>query len=161
MDELKMKTCCFTGHRDIPSDMIPKLTLMLRSELTDLIESGYCCFCAGGALGFDTIAAQTVLDLKKTYPHIKLILVLPCETQAKSWNTDDRRIYEDIKSKADEVIYTSREYYRGCMHKRNRHLVNCSRVCVCYLKKSSGGTAYTVDYARKKGCSVRNIAEYI
>ena len=46
-------------------------------ELLSRENSGYLYFGAGGALGFDTLAAQTVLDLKKDYPQIKLILVLP------------------------------------------------------------------------------------
>ena len=47
------------------------------------------------------------------------------------------------------------------MHRRNRHLVDNSGVCVCYLTKNSGGTAYTVNYAKKQGINVFNIAENI
>lgn len=127
--------------------------------LESLIEYGYCFFAAGGALGFDTIAAQTVLELKKQHPQIKLILVLPCLSQTKSWSDTDKQIYEQIKGQADKVVYTSQEYTQGCMHKRNRHLVDNSSVCVCYLSKTSGGTAYTVEYARSKGLRIINIAE--
>ena len=74
-------------------------------------------FGAGGALGFDTLAAQCVLSLKKQYPHIKLILVLPCITQTKGWSKDDIATYEEIKSQADKVVYTSYDYFRGCMLK--------------------------------------------
>ena len=70
-------------------------------------------------------------------------------------------IYEDIKSKADKVVYTSQEYTRGCMHKRNRHLVDNSSACIAYLTESKGGTAYTVDYAKKNGLTVFNIAELL
>lgn len=49
----------------------------------------------------------------------------------------------------------------GCMHRRNRHLVDNSGVCVCYLTRNSGGTAYTVNYAKKQGVNVFNIAENI
>ena len=44
------------------------------------------------------------------------------------------------------------------MHKRNRHLVDNSSVCVCYLNKENGGTAYTVRYAGKKGLEIINLA---
>ena len=43
--------------------------------------------------------------------------------------------------------------------KRNRHLVDHSGVCVAYLTESRGGTAYTVDYARKNGVPVINLGE--
>lgn len=140
---------------------IKEIMVQLNNELIKLIERGYRYFCAGGALGFDTIAAQAVLHLKEQYPHIKLILVLPCSTQSKGWNTEGQATYENIKKKADKVVYTSEEYVRGCMHKRNRHLVDNSSICICYLDKPSGGTAYTVDYAKKHGRSVINIADLV
>ena len=110
-------------------------------------------------MGFDTLAAQTVLDLKTDYPQIKLILVLPCLSQTDSWSSEDKDKYEYIKANADKVVYTSREYTKGCMHKRNRHLVDNSSACVCYLTEKTGGTAYTVEYANSKGLFVINTAE--
>ena len=65
-----------------------------------LSEQSY--FGAGGALGFDTIAAFTVLKLKESYPDIRLILVLPCLAQTRGWSREDVEKYEDIKSKADK-----------------------------------------------------------
>ena len=56
------------------------------------------------------------------------------------------------------MVYTAQQYARGCMHKRNRHLVDNSSVCVCYLNRESGGTAYTVDYAEKQGLEIINLA---
>ena len=103
--------------------------------------------------------AIELLDLKIDYPQIKLILVLPCVSQADAWSSEDRGRYEYIKAKADKVVYISREYTRGCMHERNRHLVDNSSVCVCYLTEQTGGTAYTVNYAAEKGLYVFNIAE--
>ena len=135
------------------------LARRIKTILVDLIENGYRYFGAGGALGFDTLAAQTVLDLKARYPHIKLILVLPCLSQADSWSSHDQEVYEYIKAAADKVVYTSREYSKGCMHKRNRHLVDNSSACVCYLTEKTGGTAYTVEYANRMNLFVINIAE--
>ena len=116
-------------------------------------------FGAGGALGFDTIAAFAVLKLKECYPDIRLILVLPCFSQTRGWSQEDIEIYDDIKQKADKVVYTSQEYTRGCMHKRNRHLVDNSSACISYLTENKGGTFYTVNYAKSKGVEVINIAE--
>lgn len=155
---MKNITCCFTGHRNIPVQKRKAVVQRLKTELSALINNGYQFFKAGGALGFDTIAAQMVLDLKEKYPHIKLILVLPCNNQTSGWTETDKRIYDYIKSRADKVVYTSREYCRGCMHKRNRYLVDNSSVCICYLTEDSGGTAYTVNYAKSKDLTIINIA---
>ena len=158
---LKRYTVCFTGHRKMPPEQMDTLARQLKEELTNLIKNGYIYFGAGGALGFDTLAAQTVLELKRNYPHIKLILVLPCLSQTRGWSAVDVEIYENIKRKADKVVYTSQEYTRGCMHKRNRHLVDNSSVCVCYLTEGTGGTAYTVDYAKKNNLTVINLGETV
>lgn len=153
------KTCCFTGHRNIPAEQRSQIVEKLEKELIRQIERGYMYFGTGGALGFDTIAAQTVLRLKTRYPFIKLILVLPCVTQSQGWGKEDQVIYELIKSHADKVVYTSKAYTNGCMFKRNRHLVDHSSLCICYMTKKTGGTAYTVAYVEKQGKAVINIAE--
>ena len=127
--------------------------------LIEAIEQGYRYFGAGGALGFDTLAAQTVLELRSEYPDIKLILVLPCENQARGWKQADIEEYERVKAAADKVVYTSKDYFNDCMHKRNRHLVDNSSLCICYLTEQSGGTAYTVNYAQSQGLIIINVAE--
>ena len=161
MLDLMVQTCCFTGHRVIPSGEKETIRNLLETAIEKAIQDGYRFFRTGGALGFDTLAAQTVLTLKQQYPHIRLILVLPCINQANGWKQADIDEYERIKSLADKVVYTSTEYTYGCMHKRNRHLVDNSSLCICYLTKLSGGTAYTVRYAESKGVYVRNIANTI
>ena len=128
--------------------------MKLEETIIGLIEQGVQFYGAGGARGFDTLAAQIILNLTSRYPYIKLILVLPCLTQTRGWSAGDVAEYERIKALADKVVYTSQEYTKGCMFKRNRHLVDHSSVCVCYLTKPSGGTAYTADYARKQGLKV-------
>ena len=45
------------------------------------------------------------------------------------------------------------------MHRRYRHLVDHSGVCVCYLNRDSGGTAYTVRYAKEKGLEIVNLVQ--
>ena len=102
---------------------------------------------------------MTVLELRKKHPQIKLIMVLPCKEQAERWSEKDKQTYAYILSNADKKVYTSEHYHSGCMHKRNRHLVDSSGVCICYLTDSKGGTAYTVDYAKQKGLKIINIAD--
>lgn len=156
---MQAKTCCFTGHRDIPESRKAEIVIKLEKTIVSLIQSGYLYFGVGGALGFDTVCAQTVLRLRKSYPQIKLILVLPCLSQADRWAPSDKATYQEIMDQADKVVYTSQEYTRDCMFKRNRHLVSYSSVCICYLTRRYGGTAYTVDYARKHGLRIINLAE--
>ena len=76
-------TCCFTGHRNIPIDEYEKIEKRLEEEGVNLIHQGVKDFWAGGALGFDTMAALMVLKLKKDFPHIRLLLALPCPEQVQ------------------------------------------------------------------------------
>ena len=69
---IKDKTCCFSGHRIISNNDYGKVYNDTKKAVISLIEKGVIYYGAGGALGFDTLAAQVVLDLKKEYPQIKL-----------------------------------------------------------------------------------------
>ncbi len=154
MDQRK-RTCCFTGHRVIASADLPMLRPRLREEILALYAEGVRNFGAGGALGFDMLAAEEVLALRGSEcPEIRLILVLPCRNQADRWSAADRAHYGAILGAADKIVYTSEAYFNGCMQKRNRHLVDCSGYCIAYLTHDFGGTAYTVRYAMEEGLKV-------
>ena len=154
----RMQTCCFTGHRHLPPEEQAEIANRLERVISALYQKGIRYYGAGGALGFDALAARTVIRLRENCPGMKLILVLPCLTQTKGWPAADVKEYERIKALADKVVYTSQEYTKGCMHRRNRHLVDHSSVCVCYFTKKDGGTAYTVRYAKEHSLEIINIA---
>ena len=135
----------------MPHENTQHIQARLRDEILKLIQTGVLFFGTGGALGFDTLAALTILELKQMYPKIKLILVLPCKDQTRNWKQKDIDIYTYIKNQADKVVYTSEVYSSGCMYKRNRHLVDHSGYCIYYLLRDTGGTAYTVRYAKENG----------
>ena len=154
------KIVCFTGHRTIPQTERAELKRRLRQETVRQIEGGATVFRAGGALGFDTMAAQTVLELRKKYPQIELELILPCPDQTAHWSAQDIRVYEEIREQADRVIYTSPFYFNGVLQLRNRKLVEGADVCVAYLTDSlthGGGTAYTILHALNAGAELVNL----
>ena len=156
---MKEKTCCFTGHRELPEEQLPQLRNALFKVIVRLAAQGVTRFACGGALGFDTLAAQMVLVVKEAFPQIELLLVLPCKTQDKYWPKEDQEIYREILARADRVVFVSETYIQGCMQKRNRLLVEGSSVCVCYCTKKQGGTVYTLNYAQQKGLKVIHLAE--
>lgn len=156
MKDSKAHTCCFTGHRKISTNKFLEISIRVKYEIEQLINNEVIYFGAGGALGFDTIAALAVLELKEIYPFIKLILVLPCVNQTKSWDKKSTELYVKIMNGADKITYISKEYTPNCMLRRNRHLVEHSSHCICYYDGSSGGTAYTVAYAKEKGLKIVN-----
>ena len=156
---MEITTVCFTGHRNIDKKDAFLIPSELKKVLESLISQGARRFKAGGAMGFDTVAALCVLELKEKYPDITLELMLPCRDQTRGWNDDCQKVYEYIRAHSSRVEYVTDSYTNWCMHERNRRLVNGSQVCIAYLTESRGGTAYTYAYALEKGLEVINIAE--
>lgn len=156
----RAQTCCFTGHRVFRAGEQPAVQDALEACVCRLYrEHGVRYFGAGGALGFDMLAAETVLRLRDgPLSALRLILVLPCADQADRWRTADRAKYELLKERADKTVVLAGGYAPGVMQARNRYLVEHSGWCVCYQYKAKGGTAYTVDYARRLGLPVFNCA---
>jgi len=157
--ENNTKSVCFTGHRKMKTS--PKLEKTLADTLKELIEKeNVTTFYAGGAVGWDTICAKTVIRLKKEYPFIKLALILPCpaEEQTKLWSEDNKTLYYKILNHADSVECVSGKYFTGCMKLRNERLVLLSDICVCYFDGSSkSGTSQTVRIATECGLQIINL----
>ena len=151
----KLKVACFSGHRKLPNNL-EELKTDLDKAIISLIERGVVFFGNGGALGFDQLAANIVLKMKEDYPHIRLVLVLPCppEQQTLKWDDDQRKKYYELLEEADCVKTLSQQYTDKCMLARDRHLVDNSTYLICYLREQRGGTAYTVNYAEKQGIEI-------
>lgn len=148
-DDIK-KVCCFTGHRDIPKSLVEQM----RNDVDFEIEKHYIMygvdtFISGGAIGFDLLAAEAVVQAKRRHPDIKLVFVLPCADHSKKWNDADITKLRVLCLYADEVITLSDSYYRGCMHQRNKFMLEHSTYCISYCKKSSGGTYFTLNLAKR------------
>ena len=147
MDNLiKERTASFSGHRNIPPDDAAAVAENLKKAVSELTMRGITRFCAGGAQGFDMLASLVVLE----NPALSLTLILPFKEQTNRWGGKEIGFYEHILDRADQVIYTAEHYSRGCYHLRNRRLVDESCVLLCYYTGCTGGTSYTVSYAKKK-----------
>lgn len=151
--------CCFTGHRHIPVGEVADIRSRLLETIEALVKQGVTEFRAGGALGFDTMAAMAVLQVRDKYPDISLVLILPCKDQDKSWREVDKLRYQEIIAHADKVQVLAEHYYRGCMFVRNRALVDGSDFCIAFLRENAGGTKMTVTYAEKQHLQIINLGE--
>ena len=140
-----MKVCAFTGHRNLVGTDFDEH--LLERVVKDLAIKGYDRFLCGMAVGFDLKAAQAVLALKGLYD-IRLVACLPCANQSERFSEKNKKLYNDILSRCDDIIIMEMEYRNGCMQQRDRYLVDNCDVLVSFLRKSSGGTYYTVNYAK-------------
>ena len=160
----KQNTCCFSGHR--PSKLsfgydeghpdCLRLKVRLFGETDRMRIKGITAFITGMAQGVDIIAAEIVLDIRRTYPKdgVCLIAAVPYEGQADRWPAKYRERYFDILSEADEVITLQKRYTDACMRERDRYMVDASSHLIAVYGGIGGGTRYTMDYALKKGLDV-------
>lgn len=146
-EQEKIKTCAFTGHRELEQNFDPRI---VKKEIEKLIERGVDTFFNGMALGFDMLTAEIVLRLKKKYKDIRLIVCIPCLGQEKYYDTEDKKRYEKILSEADDKVCLSNGYYKGCMLARDRYMADRADVLFAYCRKNTGGTAYTLSYFKNK-----------
>lgn len=138
---MKTKTCCFTGHRALSEEARISLRPALLRHIQTLVEGGYRHFLCGGASGFDSFAADLVLEFKAQVTDIELVLVLPYQKQ----------VPHPLESQADRCLVLSDHYFRGCFHVRNRAMVDLSSACICYCRHEKSGTASTLQAAKKAG----------
>ncbi len=142
------KTVAFTGHRVITEPIDEK---QLEAAIKEQIERGADVFLCGMAMGFDLIAAEAVLKIKQEKPEIKLIACVPCPKQNEKFTKAEKGKYERIIAQCDEVRVLSDHYFDGCMHVRNRYMVDNSGVIIAYKRTNRGGTVYTLKYANERG----------
>lgn len=159
-------SCCFTGYRPqkFPFELSKESPDYLKFEniLTDtvfsLAKNGTKEFYSGMAMGFDIIAAETVILYKLSCDQsIKLICAVPFYNQEKNFPEQWKERYKHIISHADEIIYTSENYSQGCYMKRNEFMVDRSDVVVTWFNGNSGGTKNTIRYAEKSGKKIINL----
>ncbi len=153
------RTVCFTGHRpgDFPahghreSVTFKRLMSVLCLKIQESIDEGYTTFISGMAQGFDMWAARKVTVFKLKYPYIKLVLVLPFETQCVGYTPLEVYEYSSLIAAADKVICLQEKYSKDCMKRRNQYMVDHSSKIIGMMKRSNTGTGMTVNMAKRQG----------
>lgn len=124
-----------------------------------LRDQGYNTFLCGMATGFDLWAGLAVLSLKKHMPDLRLIAVVPFRGQAQGFPYEFKELHSAVLAAADLRVCLHDTCTRSCFHERNRAMLDHASALVCYYDGQSGGTAYTVDLARKRDMTVLNLCD--
>ena len=124
-----------------------------------LHDQGYDTFLCGMATGFDLWAGLAVLSLKKQLTDLRLIAVVPYRGQANGFSYEFKELYSEVLAAADCRVCLHQNFTRSCFHERNRAMLDHASALVCYYDGQSGGTAYTVDLARKRDMTILNLCD--
>ena len=84
------KTCCVTGHRDIPEARIAYMEQELRREVEEAIAEGYTRFISGFAEGVDLMFAAIVAEQMEHRPELFLEAAIPYAGRLKTKNQQER-----------------------------------------------------------------------
>ena len=156
--------CFFTGHRFLSPVQIKRMYPALVRGILQAAEEGCRYFISGGAMGFDLLAARTILLLRQEFRRdIHLVLALPCRNQTERWlygkrGMENIRQYSEIKALAGTVVYMQDFYTTGCMKVRNQYMADHAGRCIAFWSGTKrGGTYQTVRIAQKAGIPVWNL----
>lgn len=143
-------TCALTGHRELPARYDINV---LYDALEERILAGCDRFLCGMARGFDLLALSCLMDLRKRYP-LTLVACIPYGGQEYAVRGAERELYRSLRAACDEEIVLCPGYRSGCLPARDRYMADRADVVLAWCVRETGGTAYTVSYAKKKGVDV-------
>jgi uncharacterized phage-like protein YoqJ len=144
-----------TGHRpnklgndyDLKSDLIHRIKGEILDQLWMIDKDFDLTLISGMALGIDTLFANIAIE-----GNMKLICAIPCIGQESRWPQKSKDKYNEILSKAYEIVrVTTDEYTHSCMQKRNKWMVNNCDILIAVWDGTPGGTANCVNYAMDVG----------
>lgn len=150
------KTCCVTGHRDIPAEQIDAVKYALRREIIKAVSDGYTGFMTGFADGADQYFAEMVVKLQEDFPNLRLIAVIPYRKRVDS--LESREQTKTLLHACADVVVIQEEYRPNVYAKRNRYMVEHSdRVIAVYDGREKGGTVNTIRLTHNMKKELREI----
>lgn len=153
---MQKKTCCVTGHRDLPQKEINRVKTALRMEIEKAVADGFTCFMSGFAEGVDQYFAEIVLEMRKSNLALELVAAIPYQKRLDNLR-QKKRTYEMLEACVD-VVVIRQEYQPSVYSHRNRYMVEHSdRVIAVYDGREKGGTAGTIRFAHTLKKELREI----
>jgi hypothetical protein len=150
-------TVAFFGHRYI--DDFFRTESKLQDWITVLLcGNGYVEFLVGRNGDFDQMVSSTVLRCKRDLrdDNSALVLVLPYSTSEFKANEDSfYNYYDEIEICED----AAESHFKNAIQVRNRSMVDRADMIICYVKKNEGGAYQTIQYAKRIGKTIINLAE--
>ena len=150
-------TVSFFGHREV--ERAAEIESKLNKLLYDLItQKEYVEFLIGRDGEFDLLAVSSIRRAVKRYGYgnTSIILVLP---YMKAEYRDNELSYLSYYDEVEICSESSEAHYKSAIQVRNRCMVDRSNLVVCCIQHKSGGAYRTMQYAKKQGKQVRNLAD--
>lgn len=157
---MEIFTVSLFGHRTF-EDMgkAEKNLLKLENAVCELLRrKEYTEFLIGREGDFDIAAASAIKRAiaGNDYGNASLILVMPYIKAEIEKNRNDYLKYYNEVIICEE---SANAHYKSAITVRNKYMVDRSELVICCIERQSGGAYRAVEYARKNGVDIVNIAE--
>lgn len=138
-----MSACTFFGHRDC-YDLDEN---RVECAVEKLIAQGVDTFYVGHQGYFDSVVYTCLKKLQKTYPHIRVTVVLAyIPTQPLIGTSMEDTLYPPIEG-----------HPRFAVERRNRWMTENANYCLCYVDYRWGGAYKFASQAKRRGLTVINL----
>ena len=154
---MNIYTVSFFGHRTI--DCGTEIEYRLDKLLHDLItQKEYIDFLIGRDGEFDLLASAAIKRAIRSYDcgNTHFTLVLP---YMKAEYRDNEKEYLYYYDEVEICPESAEAHPKSAIQIRNRNIVDRSDLVICCIRRKSGGAYKTIQYARKQGKKVINLAE--
>lgn len=161
MDQ-REKSCCFTGHRieKLPwrnNENDPRC-LDLKKRIADAlraaVDAGLTHFICGMATGCDMYFCEAALALREERPEVTVEAAVPWNGQADAWSDPLRRRHSRLVEDCDFLTLVQHEYTPDCLMRRNRYMVDNSRMIIAAYAGTPGDTMSTLLYAMRQALEI-------
>ena len=109
-------------------------------------------------IGYEQLAVDLTADMAQKEPNSFVKAQLDF---ALVEDFDHLYRYADLLDNSDHVICLNDSFKKGCMHQRNRYIVDRSSLLISAFNGTKGGTEFTVNYAKKQGLRIVNVLTFI
>ncbi|WP_303753997.1 DUF1273 domain-containing protein [Enterococcus sp. S86.2] len=154
-----IKTLLLTGYRSyelgVFQDKDPKIAIIkkaIKNNLLPYVDDGLEWLIVSGNLGVEMWAAETVSELKATYPDLHLGVLFPFEEFGEQWNEGNKEKLLRLKKEADYVESVSHKPYQSPQQLQNHTnflLQHSDGVLAVFDPEFPGKPKYLLDSATK------------
>ena len=159
------KSCAILGHNpmrfawgfDEEAAECHDMKMELAQQIMVLRQQGVTHFSVACDYGVGLYAAELINVLRDNDPELMLFCVTPYEEQATKWTPELRERYAYDLRQCDYQTLVQEAYTPGCMMRRNRYMVDASRILIAAFDGRPGGTARTLEYAARRRLEIIQI----
>ena len=154
---MNIYTVSFFGHRHLEygTEIENRLDMILYDLIT---QKQYVDFLIGRDGDFDLLVSPAIRRTigNYAYGNTHFTLILP---YMKAEYRDNEKNYLEYYDEVEICSESAEIYPKSAIQIRNRNIVDCSNLVVCYIQYKNGGAYKTIQYARKQGKKIVNLAD--